>query len=64
MIWLNKLYRSRGGLKKFWHSWERGASLPVITGLVPVIPTMKSAALQTTEMAGTDPRIKSVTAMT
>jgi hypothetical protein len=59
MIWLNKLYRSRGGLKKFWHSWEPGASLPVITGLVPVIPMMKRVAPQTTEMAGTDPRITS-----
>jgi hypothetical protein len=33
-------------------------SLPVITGLVPVIPMMKSAALQTIEMAvpGSSPR--------
>jgi hypothetical protein len=29
MIWLNKLYRSRGGLKKFWHSWEQGGNSPI-----------------------------------
>jgi len=31
----------------------------VITGLVPVIPKRKSAALHEIGMAGTDPRIKS-----
>jgi hypothetical protein len=62
MIWLNKLYRSRGAIKKFGTPGNRaairlsgaklGASLPVVIGLVPV---MKSATLQTIEMAGTSP---------
>jgi hypothetical protein len=48
-----------GPLRKGMRARSKAFTYVVITGLVPVIPMLRGAALKRIGMAGTDPRIKS-----